>query len=155
METSGYAYSTLGDVLVKEHITVADIYARLVAKGFKFDKKTLYRLASHKPIQSISAPVVGALCQELKIDVGQLLVWDRPKPKLHRIDDKTQARLDHLMDKNTAGTLTAKENEEFHDLGEMVERLSYENAKILAGQTRPGRRAAQRRRPARAGEASR
>jgi len=133
MDTTGYAYSTLPEILVKERLTVADVYARLRTSGFKCDKKTLYRLASRKPIQSINAPIIKALCMELKTDLGKLLVWDPPKLKLHRIDEKTQGRLDYLMGKNTEGTLVKREREELEELAERVERLSFENAQMLAG----------------------
>ena len=70
-----YAYSTFPDLLVELRLTVAEAHKRLVARGFKFDKKTLYRLASHEPIQTISAPLIGAVCDEFKIGLDDLLVW--------------------------------------------------------------------------------
>ena len=126
-----YAYSTFPDLLVELRLTVAEAHKRLVARGFKFDKKTLYRLASHEPIQTISAPLIGAVCEEFKIGLDDLLVWQPPTPKLHRINEKTQARLDALMAKNNEGTITAAERKELTSLGDMVERLSMENAKML------------------------
>jgi hypothetical protein len=51
--------------------------------------------------------------------------------RLHRIDGKTQARLDALMAKNNEGTITAAERKELAYLGGKVERLSLENAKML------------------------
>lgn len=141
-----YAYSTFPDLLAKLHLTVAEAHQRLLQRGFKFDKKTLYRLASREPIQTINAPVIGAVCEEFDISLGELLTWERPTPKLHRIDAKTQGRLDYLMAKNTEGTLTAAERKELATLGETVERLSLENARMLAAHAETGRRvrAAQR-----------
>jgi len=140
MEAIKYAYSTFPDLLADLRLTVAEAHQRLVARGFKFDKKTLYRLASHEPIQTISAPLVGAVCEEFKIGLDDLLVWRPPTPKLHRIDEKTQARLDVLMSRNNEGTITAAERKELALLGDKVERLSLENAKMLsrhaAGQKR-------------------
>ena len=140
MEAVKYAYSTLPELLAKARLTVAEVHQRLLRRGFKFDKKTLYRLASHEPLQTINAPVVGAVCEEFKIGLDDLLTWEQPKPKLHRIDAKTQARLDELMTKNTEGALTAAERKELTNLGETVERLSLENARMLAAHAESGRR---------------
>lgn len=140
MEAIKYAYSTFPDLLAQRKLTVADVHERLLARGLKFDKKTLYRLASHEPLQTIHAPVVGAVCEEFKIGLGDLLVWERPAPKLHRIDARTQTRLDALMTKNNEGTMTASERKELATLGETVERLSLENARLLARHAGPRRR---------------
>ncbi len=148
MEDVKYAYSTFLDFLAKHHLTVSEAHQRLLRRGFKFDKKTLYRLASRAPIQTINAPVVGAVCEEFKIGLNELLTWERPKPKLHRIDSKTQARLDELMAKNTEGMLTAPEKKELASLGETVERLSLENARMLAAHAETDQRAGAARRTA-------
>lgn len=148
MDDIKYAYSTLPDLLLQWKLSVTEVHRRLRARGFRFDIKTLYRLASHEPIQTINAPVVGAVCEEFKIGLDDLLVWQKPKQKLHRIDHKMQARLDELMTKNTEGTLSGKEKKEFAALGETVERLSLENARILAMQTELNRRSKAARRTA-------
>jgi hypothetical protein len=146
MEAIKYAYSTFPDLLASLRLTVAEAHQRLVARGFKFDRKTLYRLASHEPIQTISAPLIGAVCDEFKIGLDDLLVWEPPTPKLHRIDEKTQVRLDTLMAKNNEGTISAAERKELVSLGDKVERLSLENAKMLSrhAETRKRARAARR-----------
>lgn len=148
MEDVKYAYSTFPDFLAKHHLTVSEAYQRLLRRGFKFDKKTLYRLASREPIQTISTPIVGAVCEEFNIGLNELLTWERPKPKLHRIDPKTQARLDELMAKNTEGSLTAAEKKELASVGETVERLSLDNARMLAAHSETDRRARAARRTA-------
>lgn len=132
MQDIKYAYSTFPEILAKHHLTVSEVHQRLLDRGFRFDRKTLYRLASHEPLQTISAPVVGALCEEFKIGIAELLTWERPKPKLHRIDAKSQRLLNELMAKNNEGTLTSAERRELARLGEIVERLSLENARMLA-----------------------
>ena len=137
MHAIKYAYSTFPDLLAELRLTVTDVHERLLARGLKFDKKTLYRLASHEPLQTISAAVVGAVCEEFAIGLGELLVWERPSPKLHKIDAKTQARLDGLMEKNNEGKITAAERRELATLGETVERLSLENARLLARHAGP------------------
>ena len=140
MEAIKYAYSTFPDLLAELKLTVTDVHERFLARGWKFDKKTLYRLASHEPLQTINAPVVGAVCDEFKIGLGDLLVWERPSPKLHKIDARTQTRLDVLMGKNNEGAITAAERKELANLGETMERLSLENARLLARHAGPRRR---------------
>ena len=51
---------------------------------------------------------------------------------LRRIDASAQARLEHLMTKNTEGTLEPEERREMEELGRMAETLSLENARLLA-----------------------
>lgn len=132
------AYSALPEMLTKRRLTVADILRRLQSKGLKFDKKTLYRLASPEPMQTINIPVVGALCRELNVSLAELISFHPPAPKLHRIDEKTQRRLDALMTRNTEGKLTAAERRELAELGDEVEKLSLANARILARQKANG-----------------
>ena len=86
MEVTRYAYSTLPELLTRMRLTVADVHKRLIKRGFRFDKKTLYRLASPAPLHRIDAPVMGAICAEFKVSLDDLLVWEPVKPKLHRID---------------------------------------------------------------------
>jgi len=56
----------------------------------------------------------------------------RGKPELHRIDEKTQERLFFLMGKNNEGKLSDREARELAELGDYAEKLSLENARILA-----------------------
>lgn len=150
------AYSKLSELLAAHHSSVSDLYQRLKAKGLSFDRKTLYRLASPKPLASISTAVLRAVCEELRVGIGDVLVWDPPTPKLHRIDDATQERLSVLMQKNNEDELTEAEREEFEKLGTEAERLSLENAKILAvaKKRRTARKPAQQKRPPKSKEAS-
>lgn len=130
MEAIKYAYSTLPDLLAKLRLTVVEAHKRLILRGFRFDKMTRYRLASLEPVQTISVQLIGAVCYKPKIGLDHLLVWQPPTPKLHCIDEKTQARLDALMAKSNEGTITALESKELSSLGGMVERLSMENANM-------------------------
>ena len=75
---------------------------------------------------------MGAICAEFKVSLDDLLVWEPVKPKLHRIDAGMQERLDVLLEKNNEGTIAAAEKKELEELGETVERLSLENARMLA-----------------------
>jgi DNA-binding Xre family transcriptional regulator len=145
MKATVSAYSALPEMLRQRRLSVADIYRRLQSQGLKFDKKTLYRLASPEPMQTINIPVIGALCRELNVALGDLISFTPRQPKLHRIDEKTQKRLDELMTRNTEGKLTARERKELEELGEAVERLSFENAQLLARHNGAPRRAHPRR----------
>jgi hypothetical protein len=81
---------------------------------------------------SVSTAVLRAVCEELRVGIGDVLVWERPQPKLHRIDPEIQDRLSLLMTKNNEDELTGEERKELETLGAEAERLSLENARILA-----------------------
>jgi DNA-binding Xre family transcriptional regulator len=126
------AYSRLSRILITHRFTVAELCKRLSEKGVSFDRKTVYRLAGFKPMQTINAPVLGAVCEELNVSVGDIIAWEPAKPELHQIDAKTQERLSFLMGRNNEGQLTESEARELAELGDYAERLSLENARILA-----------------------
>lgn len=134
-----WAYSKLSEILATNHTSVAQLSNRLRAKGISFDRKTLYRLASAAPLLSISTPVLKAVCEELQIGIGDVLGWEPPQPRLHRIDDATQERLSTLMAKSNENELSDSERAELERLGSEAERLSLENARILAAATKPKR----------------
>jgi len=135
MNGTKYAYSALPSLLLKQRLTVAELYKRLEARGLHFDRKSVYRLAGSEPLQTLNMPLVGAVCEELGVSLQQLISLGQPAPKLARIDNATQDRLDDLMSRNTEGKLTAKERRELETLVDEVERLSLENARLLARQT--------------------
>ncbi len=58
-----------------------------------------------------------------------------PGGMLIRIDRKMQARLTFLMGKNNEGQLTESEMRELVELGDHAEKLSLQNAQILADST--------------------
>jgi hypothetical protein len=130
------AYSRLTELMRARRLTVLDFHKTLAARGHRFDLKTIYRLASDKPLLNISAPVVRAVCETLDIDLGKLIVWQPPGPKLHRIDSKTQKRLDYLMACSNEGELTDHERTELEKLASELEALSIKNAKLLAQHAR-------------------
>ena len=128
--------SAVPKFLARQRLTVADLVRRMEDSGFRFDKKTIYRLASDAPVSNLNLPVVAAIGRVLKLsDPGKLIDWSTSSaqpPRLQRIDADTQARLDELMGKNTEGTLDATERRELDKLGRLVEKLSLENARLLA-----------------------
>lgn len=136
------AYSRLAELMQARQLTIGQFQKKLTAKGHHFDPKTLYRLASDKPLLNISAPVIRAVCETLDVEIGRLIVWEPPAPKLGRINIKTQKRLDYLMSKSNEGELAGDERTELEALVIEMERLSIQNAKILAKHapsTRKGR----------------
>jgi hypothetical protein len=133
------ARSSLAGILRQKQWTVADLLRRMDEMGVALDKKTVYRLATNEPLRTLNLPVVAAVSHALELeDPSELICWtaSASPPRLQRIDEATQARLDELMDKNTEGRLQAAERREFEKLGELVEKLSLENASLLARQTR-------------------
>ena len=80
-------------------------------------------------------------------DPGKLIIW-ATTPRLQRIDAATQERLDELMGKNTEGTLNAAERRELDKLGRLVEKLSLENARLLASHGSATNAAIRKRAPA-------
>ena len=136
MNGTKHAYSALPSLLLKQRLTVAELYRRLEARGKRFDRKSVYRLAGSEPLQTLNMPLVGAVCEELGVALQQLISLGPPPAKLARIDSAVQDRLDELMSRNTEGKLTAKERRELEVLVDQVERLSLENARLLSRQTR-------------------
>jgi Cro/C1-type HTH DNA-binding domain len=134
------AYSKLTELMRARSLTVIDFHKTLTERGHRFDLKAIYRLASDKPLMNISAPVVRAVCETLNIDLGKLIVWQPPAPKLQRIDAKTQKRLDYLMARSNEGELTDAERTELERFAVELEALSIKNAKLLARHARPDRR---------------
>jgi DNA-binding Xre family transcriptional regulator len=126
--------------LTTRGFTAADLCRRLAEKGIPFDRKTVYRLAGLKPMQTINASVLGAICEELNVGVGDVIGWKPSKPELHRIDERTQERLSYLMGRNNEGQLTEVEAAELAELGAHAEKLSLENARILANAALAARR---------------
>ncbi len=128
--------SAVPKFLARQRLTVADLVRRMEDSGFRFDKKTIYRLASDAPMRNLNMPVVAAIGRVLKLsDPGKLIDWSTSlgqPSRLQRIDADTQARLDELMGKNTEGTLDTAERRELGKLGRLVEKLSLENARLLA-----------------------
>lgn len=141
--------STLPDLLQRRRWTVAELLRRMEARGFRFDKKTVYRLARAEPLRTLNLPALHAVSQVLDLpDPGKLIRWraDAPRPTLRRVDTATQTRLEELMGRHAEGALTAAERREFGRLGRLVERLSLDNARLLARQTGRRRAAVARRR---------
>jgi hypothetical protein len=123
-------FSLVGQVLSERNWNVSDLIDRLAARGYNFDRKTIYRLTNPFPMQRIDARLLRALSEALELRLDQLISLQIPK--LRKLDSKADKRLSLLMGKNSRGELTPDEKAEFQTLGAIAEKLSLENARILA-----------------------
>jgi DNA-binding Xre family transcriptional regulator len=98
--------------------------------------KSLYRLTGTRPVQKIDLEIVRAICAALKVEIGDLIRFEKPKFELMRLDPASQAELDELMDKSNEGRLTEEEQVRFNALLERVQRITLHNSKLLVDQKR-------------------
>jgi DNA-binding Xre family transcriptional regulator len=130
------AWSTLPNLLAEKNLTVADLHQILEKRGFKVNKKSLYRLTASEPVQKLDTTIARAVCDALDVGLQDLIQFQKPKFELKRLDPKAQQQLDRLMDKNNQGELTKNEQARFKALLDEVQKVSLYNAKALAGQKR-------------------
>jgi hypothetical protein len=123
-------FSLVGQVLAERNWKPSDLIDRLDKRGYTFDRKTVYRLTQPLPIERISGRLVRALCEVFQLTVEDLISLE--PPRLRKIDAKSDKRLSELMEKNSRGELSEKEREDFQELGAAAERISLENARLLA-----------------------
>lgn len=136
---NGYApeaYSMLGLILAQQNVSVLGLQRKLAQLGMAVNIKSLYRLVSDLPMQKIDLHIAAAVCKVCNVELGDLIRFQKPKAQLHRLDDKAQARLDALMDKNNEGRLTSAERKEFGVLADRAHRISLENARTLLAEQR-------------------
>jgi hypothetical protein len=132
-----FTYSQLRELLMARKMTVSALHRAMREKcGVKVNVKSLYRLASNKPLQKIDGRIIGAICRTINSPIEALLSLEKPAQHLHRLTPAEQNRLDALMEQNTEGELTRRESTEFEGLVDKAHRLSVENARILAQQAR-------------------
>src|ERR1043166_7906360 len=94
------AYSRLKNVLAEKNMAVFQLHRMLENAGFPVNIKSVYRLATDGPLQKVDLRIAGAICKACKIQLGDLITFEKPRAQLHRLDAKSQARLDALMSKN-------------------------------------------------------
>jgi DNA-binding Xre family transcriptional regulator len=132
------AHSRLRIVLAKMNVTVFELHRRLGEAGFAVNIKSLYRLASEEPLQKIDLRIAAAICRVCGVELGDLISLEKPRAQLGRLDARTQARLEALMEKNNDGKLTPAEQRQFARLAEKAHRISLENARVLLAEGRRG-----------------
>jgi DNA-binding Xre family transcriptional regulator len=130
------AWSTLRTLLLEKNLTVVDLHEMLRNRGFDVNKKSLYRLATSRPVQKLDTAIVRAICEALDVRLEDLIQFQKPKFELRRLDRKSQQELDRLMDKNNEGNLTEKEQARFKTLLDEVQKITLYNSKMLLDQKR-------------------
>ncbi|MEI9894440.1 MAG: hypothetical protein WDN28_11295 [Chthoniobacter sp.] len=132
----------LGFILARRNLSVLALQHELAAAGLAVNIKSLYRLANDTPVQKIDLHIAAAICKVCEVGLSDLISFRKPKAQLHRLDSKTEARLDALMSKNNEGRLTPAERREFGTLADRAHQISLANARtLLAEQRRVGKSA--------------
>ena len=130
------AWSTLRTLLAEKNLTVVDLHQMLRKQGFDVNKKSLYRLATSRPVQKLDTAIARAICEALDVRLEDLIQFQKPKFELQRLDRRSQQELDRLMDKNNEGKLTEKERARFKTLLDEVQKVTLYNSKMLVSQKR-------------------
>jgi DNA-binding Xre family transcriptional regulator len=130
------AWSTLRTLLAEKNLTVVDLHQMLRKQGFDVNKKSLYRLATSRPVQKLDTAIARAICEALDVRLEDLIQFQKPKFELQRLDRRSQQELDRLMDKNNEGKLTEKERARFKTLLDEVQKVTLYNSKMLVNQKR-------------------
>ena len=130
------AWSTLRTLLAEKNLTVVDLHEKLREQGFDVNSKSLYRLTTSRPVQKIDIAIARAICEALGVGLEDLIVFQKPKFELQRLDRRSENQLDRLMDKNNEGKLTEKERAKFKALLDEVQKITLYNSKILVDQKR-------------------
>lgn len=132
-------YPLVGQILAERNWSVPDLIKQLESRGYRFDRKTVYRLKNLKPLHQINAKLVSALCEIFDLPLDQVIALQ--PPKLRRLDDAADKRLTELMDRNTEGELSEAEREELEQLGSLAQALSIQNARTLVAYRKANRTA--------------
>jgi DNA-binding Xre family transcriptional regulator len=130
------AWSTLRTLLAEKNLTVVDLHEKLREQGFDVNNKSLYRLTTSRSVQKIDTAIARAICQALNVGLEDLIVFQKPKFELQRLDRRSQKQLDRLIDKNNEGKLTEKERAKFKALLDEVQKITLYNSKMLVDQKR-------------------
>ena len=130
------AWSTLRTLLAEKNLTVVDLHEKLREQGFDVNNKSLYRLTASRPVQKIDIAIARAICEALGVGLEDLIVFQKPKFELQRLDRRSENQLDRLMDKNNEGKLTEKERAKFKALLDEVQKITLYNSKMLVDQKR-------------------
>lgn len=143
------AYSHLKRLLKQQRLSVPELQRRMISQGLRVNIKSLYRLSDDRqPVDRLDMRVAGAICQVCAVPLSDWIVFEEESGSLRTLASEKQKRLDNLMTKNNAGSLTALEREELQTLVREAEQITLVNARLLAQQqqrlepVRAGRRSA-------------
>lgn len=140
------AYSRLKWVLERQTLTTADLVRRVSEQGHRVNAKSLYRLADpEEPLEKVDMRVIGAVCQALGVDIGDLLTFHEPEI-IEQFGLEKQARMDALMSRHNGigQALSANDLAELNSLVEEAEAVARGNARRLANRRRRLQRGAKR-----------
>lgn len=147
------AWSRLKSVLDRDGLTTADLVRRVSEQGDRINAKSLYRLADpQEPLEKVDMRVIGAVCQALAVEIGDILTFDEPTI-IEELDPALQARMDMLVarQKSSPQTFSAADLAELERLVDQAETIARGNARRLANQRRRLHRG-QNRRPRKTNE---
>lgn len=125
-------YSRLSSLLEEKNHTVSSLKKKLDGIGAQINIKTLYRLNKTEPLMRIDAEVACVLCRVLEVTLDQLFTFEAPRPEIIHLEEKSQKRLEKLMQKSNQGSLYPKELNELRQLAAEAERIALKNARTLA-----------------------
>lgn len=129
------AYSRLKRVLKQQRISVPELQRRMRNQGLHVNVKSLYRLSDDsQPVDRLDMRVAGAICQVCAVPLSDWIVFEEEIASLRTLAADKQNRLDALMTKNNAGSLTVTEREELQVLVQEAEQITLTNARLLAQQ---------------------
>lgn len=129
------AYSRLKRLLKQQRMSVPELQRRMRSQGLHVNVKSLYRLSDDsQPVDRLDMRVAGAICQVCAVPLSDWIVFEEETASLRTLAAEKQNRLDALMTKNNAGSLTATEREELQALVREAEQITLTNARLLAQQ---------------------
>jgi hypothetical protein len=131
------AYSRLKLVLESKNLSTADLVRMIADQGDRVNPKSVYRLADpEEPLEKADMRVIGAVCQALKIGIGDVLTFDEPEV-IEQFAPTKQERMDALLTRLDRGeTLPGPDITELHLLVNEAEEIARGNARRLANRRR-------------------
>jgi hypothetical protein len=129
------AYSRLKHVLKQQQLSIPELHRRLRKEGFQVNVKSLYRLSNAEhPVERLDMRVAGAICQVCTVPLSEWIVFEQEEGKMRVLAAEKQTRLEVLMTKNNAGSLTETEQSELQMLVREAEEITLANARLLIAQ---------------------
>jgi hypothetical protein len=129
------AYSRLKRLLKQRRMTVPELHRRMRTVGLYVNVKSLYRLSKdNQPVDRLDMHVAGAICRVCAVPLSDWIVFEEESVTLRTLHAESQIRLDDLMEKNNAGSLTDRERDELRALVREAEEITLANARLLAQQ---------------------
>ena len=129
------AHSHLKHLLEQQRVSIPELQRKMRSQGLEVSVKSLYRLQNDRhPVERLDMRVAGAICQVCAVPLSAWIVFEAETPALHRLISEKQSRLDALMARSNAGSLTPTEREELAHLVQEAEEITLANARLLTRQ---------------------